>query len=181
MLRFAPFASSAPDKAVQFVDHVTLWFAAQLSTQVGVPDCPTVPSVQVKVLLPVVGCVLSVRLPDAPCASVKADGVVHVLPETVHVVPLAIVQPFAARVVTLQLSVTPPTFTVAVMAVLKDAELVRRTASVWPLVIVPLVTQLPPLMLMVAPVPVTETGVVVLMPEIVIVFDVVSIDSSTFV
>lgn len=45
----------------------------------------------------------------------------------------------------------------------------------------PLVTHAPPLMEICAPVPLTETGVVVLMPEIVMLFDDVSVESATFV
>jgi hypothetical protein len=105
-----------------------------------------------------------------------ADGAVQVLLETVHVVPEATVQLFGARVVTLQLSVTPPTFTVAPRAVENDPLEVSRTASVWPLVIVPLVTQLPPLIEICGlPDPLTDTGVDVLMPLIVTAAAVVSV------
>jgi hypothetical protein len=84
----------------------------------------------------------------------------------------------AALVVTLQTSVTPPTFTVAVIAVEFDELDVRRTARVWPFVILPDVAHAPPLMETCAPVPVTETGVVVLMPLMVITFDVSSVFNS---
>jgi hypothetical protein len=47
-------------------------------------------------------------------------------------------------VVTLHISVTPPTFTVAVMMVSYEALEVRRTASVCPLVIFPDVPHAPP-------------------------------------
>lgn len=134
--------------------------------QVGVPEVVATPSIQLNVLLPVVGAVLSVELPVAPWLIATALGAVQVLLETVHVVPAATEQLLGARVVTLQLSVTPPTFTVALIAVENDALDVSRTAKVWPLLMLPDVTQLPPLMLMVAPVPVTETGVDVLMPLI---------------
>lgn len=88
---------------------------------------------------------------------------------------VVLVQPLAARVVALHTFVTPPTFTVAFMAVEKEAEVVSRTRKLWPFVIVPLVTQPPPLMLIVAPVPLTETGVVVLIPLIVNVFEYTSV------
>ncbi|MBN8913509.1 MAG: hypothetical protein J0H65_15910 [Rhizobiales bacterium] len=87
----------------------------------------------------------------------------------------------AASVVTLHASVTPPTFTVAVMAVEKEALEVRRTASVCPLVILPDVPQAPPAMEICAPVPVTETGVVVLMPVMVTALAVVSVLRAAFV
>lgn len=88
------------------------------------------PSVQLKVLAPVVGAVASVDVPVAPWLIFTFDGAVQVLLETVHAVPLVTVQLFAARVVTLQLSVTPPTFTVALIAVLNEALDVSRTAKV---------------------------------------------------
>jgi hypothetical protein len=103
-------------------------------------------------------------VPLAPCAAaltVAVQLVSHVL--------LAAVQLFGARVVTLQLSVTPPTFTVALNTVENDALEVRRTASVWPLAIVPLVTHAPPLIEICGlPDPLTDTGVLVLIPLIVI-------------
>ena len=175
ILRFAPLAKSAPDNAEQPGDQLTVWLAAQLSTQV-LAVMLGVPSLQLHVALPVVGSVESVRLPVLPWLMVKADGAVQVLPATAHVVPEATVQLFATRVVTLQLSVTPPTLTVVVIAVLKDAELVRRTASVCPLVILPDVVHAPPLIDICAPVPVTETGVLVLMPLMVIAVAVVSVE-----
>lgn len=91
MVRFAPLASSAPDGAEQ-LDQLTVWFAAQLWTQVGVPVCPTIPFVQVKDFAPVVGAVESVDVALPPLAIANADGAVHVLPDTVHVVPAATVQ-----------------------------------------------------------------------------------------
>lgn len=87
----------------------------------------------------------------------------------------------AGSVVTLHVSMTPPTFTVAVMAVLKDALEVRRTASVWPFVMFPDVPHAPPLIEICAPVPVTETGVVALMPVIVTALAVVRVLRAAFV
>lgn len=89
-----------------------------------------------------------------------ALGAVQVLELTVQVAPLATVQLFAARVVTLHVSETPPTVTVAVIAVENDALDVKRTAIVWPGVIVPDVVQAPPLMEICGePEPVTLTAV----------------------
>lgn len=119
---------------------------------------------------------MSVELPVEPWLIATALGAVQVLLETVHVVPAATEQLLGARVVTLQLSVTPPTFTVALIAVENDALDVSRTARVWPFVIFPLVTHAPPLILIVAPVPVTETGVDVLIPLIEIAAAVVSVE-----
>lgn len=100
----------------------------------------------------------------------SAEGAVHVFPDTTHVAPLATVQLAAARVVTLHVSVTPPTFTVAVIAVEKNALEVSRTRKVWPFVMFPAVPHVPPLIEICAPVPLTDTGVEVLMPVIVTVF-----------
>lgn len=80
-----------------------------------------------------------------------------------------------AAVVTLHVSFTPPTVTVAVIAVLNDALEVSRTSKVWPFVILPDVPHAPPLIDICAPVPVTDTGVVVLMPLMVTGFDVTSV------
>lgn len=89
-------------------------------------------------------------------------------------------QTFAARVVTLQLSVTPPTLTVAPSAVLKDAELVNCTRNVWPFEIVPVVTHAPPLMEISGdPCPLTDTVVPVLMPLIVMGADVIRVVGAT--
>lgn len=129
MLRLAPFARRAPDDAVQF-DQLTVWLAPQLSTHVAPPCMVAVPSLQLHVAEPVVGSVLSIRLPVVPWLTFRTEGDVQVLPDTAHVVPEATVQLISGRVVTLQLSVTPPTFTVAVRTVLKEALEVRRTASV---------------------------------------------------
>ena len=66
-----------------------------------------------------------------------------------------------ARVVTVQVALLAPTVTVALCGVLKSAALVSCTASVWPLVRVPLVTQGPPLILNCgppSPLTVTVTG-----------------------
>ncbi|OYW53718.1 MAG: hypothetical protein B7Y80_15595 [Hyphomicrobium sp. 32-62-53] len=84
-------------------------------------------------------------------------------------------------VVTLHVSVTPPTFTVAVIAVENEALEVSRTATVWPLVMFPLVTHAPPAIEICAPAPVTDTGVVVLMPLIVTALAVVSVLRFAFV
>ena len=65
----------------------------------------------------------------------------------------------AARVVTSQVSLTPPTVTVVLRVVLKVAALVKRTARVWLFMIVPLVAQAPPAILICGlPSPVTVTG-----------------------
>lgn len=117
-----------------------------------------------------------VPVPFAPCAAAVTVAV-----QLVSQVRLAAVQLFAARVVTLQLSVTPPTFTVAVMAVPNVALDVRRTARVCPLVMFPDVAHAPPLMEICAPAPVTETGVVVLIPEMVTTLAVVSVLRAAFV
>ena len=96
-----------------------------------------------------------VAVPFAPCAAALTVAVQLVS----HVLPCA-VQVFGARVVTLQLSVTPPMVTVAVRAVEKDALDVKRTAIVWPGVIVPDVVQAPPLIEICGePEPVTLTAV----------------------
>lgn len=88
-------------------------------------------------------------------------------------------QLLGARVVTLQLSVTPPTLTVAESAVENDSLDVSCTRKVWPFVIVPDVTQPPPLMLIFGlPEPLTDKLAPVVRPDIVIVFDVMSVLSA---
>lgn len=115
-------------------------------------------------------------MPFAPCAAAVTVAV-----QLVSQVRLAAVQLFAARVVTLHVSAMPPTSTVAVMPVTKDALEVILRPSVWPLVMLPDVTHAPPLMEICAPAPVTETGVLVLMPEIVTAVAVVSVPGLAFV
>ena len=79
-------------------------------------------------------------------------------------------------VVTDHASVTPPTDTVAVRAVLVEFAEVNRTANVCPFVIVPDVPHAPPLMLICGdPAPLTDADVDVFSPLIVTVFDVLNV------
>jgi hypothetical protein len=95
-----------------------------------------------------------VPVPFAPCAAAETVAV-----QFVSQVLLDELQLLPARVVTDQVSLTPPIVTVAVSAVLKDPLEVRRTEMVWPGVIVPDVPHVPPLMLISGlPDPVTDTA-----------------------
>ena len=92
------------------------------------------------------------------------DALVHLM--------VVLEQLFAARVVTDQLSVAPPTVTVAERALEKAFADVNLTRKLWPLVIVPDVAHAPPLMETVGlPVPLTDTAVAVLIPLIVRMFE----------
>ena len=85
-----------------------------------------------------------------------------------------------ARVVTAQVSLTPPTVTVAERVALKSAALVRRTARVWPGVSVPLETQGPPLRLISgSPSPLTVTGAAALNPVRIRVLEVIALLRAT--
>ena len=139
-----------------------------------VPDVPHVPP-----LIDICGLPEPVTLTAAPASypvgviAVEAESVDRFTPvRSVKLKAFGVVS--AARVVTLQLSVTVPTVTVVLTAVENDALEVRRTSRVCPFVIVPDVTQLPPLMRKLAP-PVAETLVAVLMPLIVTLLDAVSV------
>ena len=71
----------------------------------------------------------------------------------------------SSTVRTVHASLTPPTVTVAVEAVLAVAALVRRTCRVWLFRMAPLVAQAPPLILIRgSPSPVTVTAVASLIP-----------------
>jgi hypothetical protein len=86
------------------------------------------------------------------------------------------------NVVTAHVSLTLPTVIVAVNPVLQAALEVRRTARVWPFVMLPEVTHAPPAIdICGEPEPLTETGVVVLVPPIAMLFDVISVLRATSV